>query len=348
MNEIITKVLSHYGLYAYEVEQHTARVFKVYTNHGAVAVKHTSLKEEQLNAWLEAYKKADTYRFKSIIPLYVTSNHQFFVSVEEGLFYVMPWIEERQRDTPTYMFESLYSTLGAIHSRTSKTEVVNKERFEPFIEQHKKRIRSWKDTLERAVEKFEKRHYMPPIELQICTHFRDLIQVFGISEEWGDRFLEDMEEDKKIRHSLCHGNMKPSHFIYDDNQPYLINWERASINHPVYDLTEYFWHVIRFHDAPVEQLISTFDSYEEKHSLLNSERSLFAIYLLNPDPYMEQVESYVNGARSTGQPFQVQKLERTYFVLQHALLVQEKLQQARIYVQEQQLEEADTSEDTES
>lgn len=339
VESLMREIVMQYGLTALEVEQHGDRLFKVYTNHGAVAVKRTSLEESQLDSWLEAYKMANTHRLKSIIPLYVTTNQQFYVKRQEGIFYAMPWMEERHRDTPTYHFESLYTCLGEIHHRTSTAKVVKQEDFENYVEGQKNKIRTYKNTLESALEKFEKRHYMPPIELQICTHFHDILRVFELSEEWGERFLEDIEEDKLIRTSLCHGNVKASHFIYDNNQSCFINWERATVNNPVYDLTNYYWNLLRYHDAPVEQLIKAFHSYEDQYPLLNSERSLFAMFLLNPEHYMEQVNEYVNGARSKGQPFLIQKLERTYFVLQHGLHIQEQLQQARSYIQQQKLKE---------
>ncbi|QHE53158.1 phosphotransferase [Pontibacillus sp. HMF3514] len=338
MKDVLKEVLAYYGLSMLDYEAYTSRVYKVRTHYGDVAVKHSRLTDETVYNWLEVYEQAKNHRIQSFIPLYMTSEKQLFVRNKTGIYYAMPWIDTPHRDTPPYPFEALYSTMGEIHRRTSHTETVKREDFEPFIEHQKMQLEGWRERLEDAVTQFEKRHYMPPFELQICTHFRNVMYAFQKSAEWCDRFLDDIEEDKTFRHALSHNQLKPTHFLYDDNQPYVLNWERASINHPMHDLTTYFWQVMRYHDAPIEQITSTFSSYEDQFSLKNSERSLLAIYLLQPDHYMEQIERYVNGAREDGQPFRVQKLERSYFVLNNALQIEEQLEQTRTYIQQEQEE----------
>lgn len=336
MKDVLQEVLAHYGLYMLDYEAHTSRVYKVRTHHGDVAIKHSRLTDETVHHWIQVYEQANNHGIQSCIPLYMTAEKQLFVRNAKGIFYVMPWIDTPHRDTPPYPFEALYSTMGEIHQRTSRTDTVKREDFESFINHQKKQIEGWRERLEDAVTQFEKRHYMPPYELQVCTHFRDIMHVFYQSEEWCDRFLDDIDEEKTFRHTLSHNHLKPTHFLYDDNQSYVLNWERASINHPMYDLTTYFWQVMRYHDAPIEQLTMTFSSYEDQFPLKNSERSLLAIYLLQPDHYMEQIEKYVNGARAEGQPFRVQKLERSYFVLLNALQIQEQLDKTRTYILQEQ------------
>ncbi|MFC0522434.1 phosphotransferase [Pontibacillus salicampi] len=336
MSEPLQEVLAHYGFYPNDIRKQTDKLYKVSTSIGNIAVKETSMTQEQQLDFITAYQGANEHQVPSIIPLYMTPREEFFVHHQDKTYYVMPWIEAPHRDSPPYPFELFYSTLGEVHRKTAKTHVVKKEDFEERMEKKKQRIVQDRDKLESYVIEFEKHHYMAPLELQVCTHFRDLLRIYEMSEEWCDRFLEDIEEDKKIRLTLCHGDLKPSHFIYDENKPYLLNWERASWNYAVFDLTSYYWNIIRYHDAPVEQLISTFSSYEDKFNLLNSERCLFALYILNTDHYIDQVDAYVGGARDSGQPFLVQKLERSYFVLQHALSVQEQLSNARTFIQQQE------------
>lgn len=338
MKDVLQEVLAHYGLHLIDYEAYTSRVSHVRTHYGEVAVKHSHLTDETVYNWLDVYEQAKNQRIQSFIPLYMTTNQQLYVRNRQGIFYVMPWVDTPHRDTPPYPFESLYSTIGEIHRHTSYTETVKREDFESFIDQQKSQLESWRLQLEEAVTRFEKRHYMPPFELQVCTHFRDLMEVFSKSEEWCDRFLEDIAEEKTFRYALCHNQLKPTHFLYDDNQPYILNWERASVNQPMYDLTTYYWQVMRYHDAPIEQITNTFSFYEDQFPLKNHERSLLSIYLLQPDHYMAQIERYVDGARAEAQPIRVQKLERSYFVLQHALNIQEQLEQTRTYIQQEQQE----------
>ncbi|KGX89203.1 hypothetical protein N784_01435 [Pontibacillus litoralis JSM 072002] len=338
MEDVLKKIVSSYGLEAYEIIAQTPRLWKVVTNVGTVGVKWTQMDEEQLHKWMETYRMANEYNLASVMPVYLTNQQELFIQHRKGIFYVIPWVETPHRDTPPYPFDLFYTTLAELHRRTATSQVVKREDFEQRMEEEKERITNWQDSLEGHVQSFEKKRFMAPFELQVCTHFRDLLAVCRASLDWCDRFLEDIEEDKKIRQCLCHGNVKASHFIYDENKPYLLNWERAMWNYPVFDLTSYYWNMMRYHDAPVEQLITSFSAYEETFPLMNSERSLFAMYVLNADHYLDQVNAYVDGAREIGQPFLVRKLERSYFVLKHALYVQEQLQQARTYNQQKEAE----------
>ncbi len=337
LEQEVVDVLASYKLSAYEVEVQSDKVYKAYTPVGPVAVKRSSLDRQTIQDWIEVYRKIESYQFQHVVPLYMTSERELFVEHKGAIYYVMPWIETPNRDTPPYPFEQLYRTIGQMHKRSLHTKVVKREDYEDLMNNRKTQLQNYREVLAKWVTTFEQRHYMSPVELQICTHYRDLDKVCEIGMEWCDRFLDDLEEDKQIRTALIHGNVKPTHFVYDDSTPYLLNWERAKTYYPVYDITTYFYHVLRYHDAPVDQLISTFSYYEEQLPLLNSERCLLALFLLNPEPYIHQVEAYVNGAQASGQPFLVQKLERSYYVLRHALDVQEQIEQARVY-QEQQAE----------
>ncbi|MCD5323747.1 MULTISPECIES: phosphotransferase [Pontibacillus] len=335
MNQEVVDVLSFYGLTAYEMEQYSDKVTKAYTPVGPVAVKRSEMDERTLHHWLETYRQIENYQFQHVMPLYMAANKELYVSYGDHIYYVMPWMDTPNRDTPPYPFEQLYRTIGKMHKRTLHTEVVKREDYEERMNNRKTQLQQYRESLAKWVQTFEEHHYMSPVELQICTHYRDLDKVCEISMDWCDRFLDDLEEDKQVRTALIHGNVKPSHFLYDDSKPYLLNWERSKTYYPAYDITTYFYHVLRYHDAPVDQLISTFSYYEEQLPLLNSERCLLALFLLNPESYIRQIESYVNDSQAIGQPFLVQKFERSYYVLRHALDVQEQIEQARLYQEEQ-------------
>ncbi|KGX93619.1 hypothetical protein N781_10495 [Pontibacillus halophilus JSM 076056 = DSM 19796] len=329
--EQIATVLSHYELYPFEIHQKTDRLYRVSTQHGEVAVKRTNRTKLELHDWLEAYKTANAQQIRTLIPLYLTTDHQFFVEHERSTYYVMPWYENEGRDTPPYPFELFYKSIGGVHKSTLEAHKFELSDAEEEVKKQKEKVDGYYKQLEEWIVEFEQNHYMSPLELQVCTHFRDLIQCLTLTQEWYDRYLEDIETDKVNRVVLGHGNLRPSHFIYNADQPYLLNWERASVQQPVRDLTTYFHYVTRYHDAPTDQLIGTFSHYEDYVPLLNSERSLFAIYLLNPEHYLTIVEQYVTGAPNVGHPILVQRLERSYFVLKHALVVQKALEEARDY-----------------
>lgn len=330
----IKNVLQHYRMPVLNIEQVSKRVHRVSIGEREVAVKKA--KSSDIKGWLEAYRSAKDSHITQVIPVYLTQRGTLYTQYENDIYYVMPWVSHNKYDRPTYPYESFYKTLGQLHQSTVQEKQLNQTNYENYIKNQKASLQKKQEKLEGWIAGFEQRHYMAPIELQICTQYRNLVHIFDKKALWYDRWYEDVVEDKVLRYVRCHGNLKPSHFLYDESSPYFINWERSYIGSPAADLSTYFGHFLKFHDAPVEEIVNTFSSYEEQFSLLNSERSSLALHLLQPDGYFNYIERYIEGTSRDPQPFQVQKLERAHRGLINGLHVQEKLEQARDYVKSQE------------
>src|SRR5690625_5357844 len=80
---------------------------------------------------------------------------------------------------------------------------------------------------------------MSPLELLVCTQYRDLELVFRETRKRVDQFIQENNEETVWNYSLCHGSFRFAHFINAD-QAYMINWEKAQYENTIHEL-EYFF-----------------------------------------------------------------------------------------------------------
>lgn len=307
--ENVRRILELYHVFPVDIEKVTERLYHIQGNKQNYALKRSNLLEEKVPLWLDIYHTAHAQNIQNILPVYLNHKGQLFTKDEDDIYYLTPWIETSNRNPS---IGKVYQNLGFIHAKTKKTQTITEEEIENSRENflvYKKQMMELRRKLLAHVENFESEHFMSPIELLVCTQYRDLVQVFFIVESRLNQYLESLEELSEWQVCLCHGNMKDSHALHG-NQIYFINWEKASYNHPIMDLTLLLKHKTLYHDTEGGFLLEHFKLYTEENQLNNHELTLLALYLLDPSEYIMAIDRYVEG-KSTGSMIDlVVKLQR--------------------------------------
>ncbi|MRH42954.1 hypothetical protein GH741_09680 [Aquibacillus halophilus] len=334
----VRRILEAYQIVPTEITEISNRLYKIQSHNYSFALKRSSLNENSIDNWKNVYHLSNEHHLTSILPVYMTVKGDIVHKYNNEIYYLTPWKERRQSDEPKYEVESLYQTIGSIHHKTKKEISLRTDQVEQLIPQEKERVATYKGKLTSFVEKFERRRYMSPFELRVCMQYRDLEQVFKNIDYWYDYYLEDLIKDGVSYSSLCHGNLRSSHQVYHNGTTYLINWEHSFHGNSIRDLAIYFFHELRYHDSYLEHLANSFPIYEQYNPLLQSERSLLAIYLINPYSYLNLIESYDQNRLKSVHPFQVRLLEHGYRRLMQGLTFQNSLHETRQKIIEQQQE----------
>ncbi|WP_226036515.1 phosphotransferase [Aquibacillus saliphilus] len=334
----IESLLKAYQIKPSEVIPISNRVYKIHSHNYSFALKRSKLTMNSINSWKNVYRIANEHQLTSILPVYMTHHGEIIQQKENEFYYLTPWKEKREMDEPEHEVESLYHTLGSIHNQTKKQIKLDSAQIEQTVIKEKERIATYKHKLLSFVEKFEARHYMSPFELRVCMQYRDIEQVFKQIDYWYDYYLEDITNDGISYSSLCHGNLRSSHQIYHNSNTYLINWEHSFHGSPMRDLAIYFYHELKYHDSYLRHLTNSLPVYEKYNPLLQSEKSLLAIYLLNPYSYIQLLERYENNRIDKAHPFQIRLLEHSYRRLIQGLSLQGSLYESRQTIIDQQQE----------
>lgn len=307
--EKITEILQEYAISPQAIVPVTERVHKIKANGKEFALKRSRLDRNTLNRWLATYRTASELGLSEIIPVYLTVRKRLYVKREDEYYYLTPWIEKNKRPYGKKTVENVYRHIGNIHVRTKKLTTLETNRwidpfdsYKKYCEEKERRLTTW-------MERLEQKHYPSPVELQILTHYQNVRTSLRRSGQLTEEILSLSESDTGWGVCLNHGNLEQGHFF----ERYIINWEKASYQHPVHDLTGMLHHEAVHAPQLTEDYIQSFSAYLDEHPLNPLERTLLVLYLMNSTEYLRMVEVYVlSRVRDESEIEWSMKLEQNY------------------------------------
>lgn len=304
--ERIKVIRTNYGIHPVHIEQVTENVYRIEDGQSQYSFKRSSLKKNRLKMWQHVLHEAYEKKLMTILPVYLTNDSNFFVTINGLIYYLSPWVNSDEIN-----IEQMYQGLGEIHMKTKSVKSIKIEKIKkPFFDFKNICLTSQKKLLT-YVEKFEQERYMSPFELQVCTQYRDIELVLKKIIEPLEHFTNNEQETIEWSNSLCHGQFAFSH-VLTGKQLYMINWEKAEYGNATMDLIHLFKEEIRYYDSPVDDLLNLFPKYLQENVLSYDELMSLLIYLLNPLKYLELVEHYVNQTRTDSMIHMIRKLEYLY------------------------------------
>lgn len=320
---MITKeMLNHYGaiLFQYDIRptnmEDWGKVKKIYANQGTFALKETSLSQEAKEVVIHSYRKLERLGFKQIVPIYPTKYGEYLVSTSTKDYYLMPWIEEEPFQSRVSKEEIIIDQMGIIHRLTAKTEEFSKEAIE---ESYKSLMQRWELRtldLQRFAEVAESRTYMSPFELAFLTHYHHLMIMVEEAKRYLTNWYEQCIKKEKYRTVLCHGKLSRHHTMFTERgEPYIFNFERASMDTPARDIALFCRHSFGFSLWNEEEMLRWFQAYERHLPLLNEEKELLMGYLSFPEPILFSIQMYNERSRPFSELQHVQRLERRIMMM---------------------------------
>lgn len=322
----IQEVLSSYGIYQATITKISNKVYKIDDGKQQFALKRSELSGEEVSQWEHVFHQADKRKLVSILPAFLTINSSLYQKFDQSIFYLTPWINRKSST-----IESLYRSIGSIHSQTKRSQAIDQENIIQQFNNYKKTCVHTREKLLSYVKKFESHRYMSPIELQVCTHYRDMQQSLKTCIEYVERLIDEETTSIQWSNSLCHGNLRLSHLL-EGEQPYLINWEQARYDYAITDLVRLFTNDIVHYDAPVQMYLDSFNIYMKENHLNHGELLLLIIHLLDVTRYMEIVQAYIENRSQLTMIQQIQKLQTTYRQQKFALKLSRYLEKEFISI----------------
>lgn len=289
--EFIYEILYSYGINVNQIEQITPNVFRIEDGEKVYALKKSALTQNNVSNWEQVFHESHNNEINHILPVYMTKDHLLFNKHNNNIYYLSPWVYEQGNKS----IEKLYQSIGLIHSKTKYNHLVNNETLIQKFTNYLTACEQTEENLLSFVDQFEAKHYMAPVELQVCTHFRDLEFAIKILKKRVEDFIRyEQEKKEEWSFSLCHGQLNNDHFLTTLNDHYFINWEKASYNYPIFDLVNYLKDESQKYHSPTKDMIKYFPKYMDENELTKSELNLMLIYLLDPAAYIVQVDKYIS------------------------------------------------------
>lgn len=337
MSETIDKnkavmILKHYQLDVHFVES-MGKIHKVYTNNGVFALKKLTPSQgiDFIRYVQDLYQKG----YNRIVPIYPTQDGRYGVLFENELYYLMPWLANKEMKENSRLFREL----ARLHSISAKEVNVKKEERTAHYEKTKEEMEREEEFLEGCLEACEEKIYMSPFELSFCTYYHEIRQALNYSKKKLTDWYEMTKDKDKARMVITHGKLTDEHFLYDDKgYGYFINFEKSSPGAPFHDILPYIVKYLRGTLKQPEDLVEWLYTYFKYFPLKEEEMYLFLSYLAHPGHIVKSAERLYHEGRNKNERKAVQKLQKDYWLLKNIEYVvtrieeierQKKMEEAR-------------------
>jgi spore coat protein YsxE len=328
-------ILFYYDLYPQSIED-CGKIKKVTTSRGVFALKETTITRHQADEFIHALRKLTKLGFTQAVPILPTKFGEYTLSTGTHTYYLMPWIEANEYTSRDSQEQKLASQLGTIHRLTVKTQPFLKENVDESYQQLLRRWEMRRLTLNRFADEAERKTYMSPFELTFLTHAYMLDQMAEAAKNHLEKWYELCLDKEKYRTVLCHGRVNRSHaFFTHDNEPLLLNFERACIDTPARDIASFCRYSFRHAYWIEEEVLKWFMNYERHLPLLEEEKHLICSYLNFPEPIAFAVDAYISSKGTLREFEHVQRLEKRLTSMRRV----QRLTQKLIIVPDQQQQE---------
>ncbi|SFM05853.1 spore coat protein YsxE [Gracilibacillus orientalis] len=320
-----SNIIEAYQLQPEEIEQVTERVFKIKANSQQYALKRSRLYPDDLGRWQAIQQFIQQKQILGFVPLYYAENNQLFVQDQEHIYYLMPWVEQDYTDQPIDEYATAIHAVGRLHAATMDYHQIApmKQNKTTIEQQFQQELSTYRDQMLKYVRYFEAKRFMSPYELQVCMYYRDIEHTFNQLERWQEIYLDVMDETEKMKYTLCHGNIRPSHYVVTQTNTYFLNWEDAFMTSPTYDLAAYYQYLFQFHDCDIGKVIDSFSIYCRYIDLSDYEKALLALQLLSPSKWIQEVSSSMQSSRNKNTVNSSIKIEQEYRRLLFGFQLQE-------------------------
>ena len=256
-NDILTK----YGLkpHRYEVK---GKVTIIDTDNGKYVIKKkNSDKDNSIYDYLNS-------RNFNYYPKIISDNGDDYVVTEYIESSMMP-DEQKLMD--------LIDLVSLLHSKTTHYKEVDVADYKKLYEDIANNIEYLYSYYNDIITIIESKVYMSPAEYLLARNIYSIFSALNYDKDELEKWYEIVSKKTKQRLVVLHNNLDMSHFIRNKDT-YLINWDKAKIDIPVFDLYKlYKRHNLEY---DFEEVLRR---YEKNYPLLEEERKLFFILISLPD-----------------------------------------------------------------
>ena len=178
--------------------------------------------------------------------------------------------------------EEMVELLSLLHNKTTFYKKVdigdNKELYET-ISNNIVEIFKYYDEI---MVDIESKEIYSPSEYTLSKNISLVFASINKAKNKLDSWYNEIKEIDKLRYTVNHNNLDLSHFIKGDKN-YLISWNRANIDLPIYDIYNFFLNNDLDYDLVLE-------AYLNNSPLLDYEKELLYIFLLIP-PKLKKMDN---------------------------------------------------------
>lgn len=196
--------------------------------------------------------------------------------VEDDRYEITEYVEEITMPDDQKMLDLIH-LVALLHNKTTYYKNVDVDEYKKNYEEISKDIDYLFHYYNDLITVIESKVYMSPPEYLLARNISIIFAALNYTKQVLEDWYELVKDKRKRRYVVLHNNLELDHFIRNKNS-YLVSWNQATIDIPIYDLYKlYKKHAL---DFDFEVLLR---QYEQSYPLLEEERKLLFILISLPD-----------------------------------------------------------------
>ncbi len=230
------------------------------TNDGKVIIKEKNRNQDKIYNYLNSR----SFRY---YPEIIFEDDKFFVTrYIDGID--MP-LEQKMLD--------MIDLVSLLHNKTTHYKEIDLDDYKKIYEDISNNIDYLNSYYNDIISVIETKVYMGPDEYLLARNISKILSSINYCSNELQNWYELINQKRKQRFVVLHNNLDVNHFIRDTNS-YLISWDKAKIDLPIFDLYKLYKKSCLDYDFE-----SILKRYESNYPLLQEERLLLFILISLPD-----------------------------------------------------------------
>lgn len=257
----LNDILKKYDLKPYRYQK-LGKANVVETNQGKYVLKP---KTREYNREIFAYLDARNFPY---YPKILSNMEDDYMITEYQESVDMPE-EQKMLD--------LIDLVSLLHNKTTHYKEVDEADYKKIYEDIENNIEYLNSYYIDIITVIESKVYMSPSEYLLARNISKIFSAINYCRHELESWLELVKTKRKQRFVVLHNHLELDHFIRNRNS-YLISWDRAKVDLPIFDLYKlYKKHGL---DYDFESILRY---YEKSYPLLEEERKLLFILMTLPE-----------------------------------------------------------------
>ncbi len=191
-------------------------------------------------------------------------------------YMIMEYLEDSKIPDDQKILD-LINLVSLLHSKTTYFKNVDIDEYKKNYEDLKGNINYLMNYYDDLMTIIESKVYMSPSELLLARNISIIFNALNYTNNKLDDWYNGVKDKNRRRYVVIHNNLDLNHFVRNKSS-YLLSWDRAKIDIPIYDLyILYKKYAINFDFKYLLQ------KYEKEYPLLEEEKNLFYILISIPD-----------------------------------------------------------------
>lgn len=203
------------------------------------------------------------------------SNFVNTISDDEDEYDIYPFLEDNYL-TEEEKITEIAHLMSFLHNKTTTYRKVHIDDIKKFYETETEKLNYFEKYYESLRNQMEEEYFLAPSKYLFLRNYTFYSQAIYYAREFLEKWYNIMTTKENKRVALTHNQLDTTHLL-ESNIPYIISWEKAKIDSPLYDF--YYFYNKNYQKVDMQEIFSI---YNTRYELLEEEKYLLFYQLLLP------------------------------------------------------------------